>query len=375
MLELTSRDIHLGKQAVNKEEAILNIAKDLIEKGFVLDGYQAGMLAREAQNSTFLGNGIAIPHGTTDTRNLVKHTGIQIHHFQNGVDWGDGNMVYLAIGIAAKSDEHLGILKQLTRVLSRDGVEEALKNAQTEKDILAVLTEDGGAKNTLRFDEGLVTLNFPASDLISLVAVGAGKIKETEAVTNVFVSAVIEKQPTYLGQGLWITSSDKGVHQTAVFFISVQVPFEQQSHPVNGLVVVAASGPQYIEILKNLSNLLFNGKINELFEFATESLVIKALTEIRQAGQSQIFKIRNEHGLHARPGATLVNVAKQFETKIWVSNLNGDAAKQVNAKSLMKVIALGVKQGNELEFVADGIDAEQALHAIGIAIENGLGEV
>lgn len=88
------------------------------------------MLNREAQHSTYLGNGIAIPHGTTDTRELVKQTGVTAMHFPQGLDWGDGNLVYVAIGIAAKSDEHLGILKQLTRVLSADGVEQALQQAK-----------------------------------------------------------------------------------------------------------------------------------------------------------------------------------------------------------------------------------------------------
>lgn len=69
----------------------------------------------------------------------------------------------------------------------------------------------------------------------------------------------------------------------------------------------------------------------------------------------------------------LVAEAKKFESTIKVENLNGDG-KPANAKSLMKVIALGVKRGNELKFTASGPDAQQALDAIGVAIESGLGE-
>lgn len=116
MLKLTKSDISLGQSAQDKFQAIRNIAGKLTEKGLVDKGYVEGMLNRENQNSTFLGNGIAIPHGTTDTRGLVKETGVAVHHFPEGIDWADGNRVYVAIGIAAKSDEHLGILKQLTKV-------------------------------------------------------------------------------------------------------------------------------------------------------------------------------------------------------------------------------------------------------------------
>ncbi len=371
MLELSPRDISLEKNANNKEEAILNIAKDLVEQGFVVEGYENGMLAREKQNSTFLGNGIAIPHGTTDTRNLVKQTGVQIHHFPQGVDWGDGQRVYLAIGIAAKSDEHLSILKQLTRVLSDDGVEEALKNAKTKEAVLAVL--NGKAKQDLRFDEALISLEFPASDLLSLTALSVGKLFQAGVVSSLFVSELLESPALCLGQGVWVVSSDKGVKQTALSFVGAATPFVHEGKDVKGLFVLAACGFEYAEILKNLAVLLFNRKTEGLFSHQNALDLIKSLTAVSHSGLTRIFKIQNEHGLHARPGAMLVNAIKPFEAKVWVSNLNGDG-KQVNAKSLMKVIALGVKKGHELEFIAEGADAKEALDSIDNAINNGLGE-
>ena len=72
------------------------------------------------------------------------------------------------------------------------------------------------------------------------------------------------------------------------------------------------------------------------------------------------FVVRNEHGLHARPGTMLVNTIKQFESEITVTNLDG-TGKPANGRSLMKVVALGVKKGHRLRFTAQGADAEQAL--------------
>ncbi len=78
MFQLSVQDIHPGQQAGNKEEAIRQVAAALVSAGNVADGYVNGMLAREQQTSTFLGNGIAIPHGTTDTRDQVLKTGVQV---------------------------------------------------------------------------------------------------------------------------------------------------------------------------------------------------------------------------------------------------------------------------------------------------------
>jgi phosphocarrier protein FPr len=77
MFQLSAQDIHPGQQAGNKEEAIRQVASALVSAGNVADGYVDGMLAREQQTSTFLGNGIAIPHGTTDTRDQVLKTGVR----------------------------------------------------------------------------------------------------------------------------------------------------------------------------------------------------------------------------------------------------------------------------------------------------------
>ncbi|MCG5029613.1 PTS sugar transporter subunit IIA, partial [[Ruminococcus] torques] len=82
--------------------------------GLVAPGYIDGLRAREAQGSTYLGQGIAIPHGTPQTRDHVFTTGVRIMQFPDGVSWGEGQTAYLAIAIAAKSDEHLRILQLLT---------------------------------------------------------------------------------------------------------------------------------------------------------------------------------------------------------------------------------------------------------------------
>ncbi|WP_372379204.1 fused PTS fructose transporter subunit IIA/HPr protein [Vibrio natriegens] len=376
MLKLSKNDITLSQSATDKFEAIKCIAQSLTEKGLVEQGYVEGMLNRENQNSTFLGNGIAIPHGTTDTRSMVKTTGVAVHHFPEGVEWGDGNTVFVAIGIAAKSDEHLGILKQLTKVLGADGVEERLRTAKSEDDIIALL--HGDVQLEADFDASLIQLNFPASDMVQMSAVAGGLLKNTGCADKEFVADLVTKAPTHLGNGLWLVGSNKQVTRTGVSFVSTANDCNYEGQPVRALVAFAACNNAHQPMLNTLSQLVFNKDHGKLLDASAEQvLALFKGEEMAPAasgdGNTAVFKIKNSHGLHARSGAMLVAEAKKFESKIQVSNLDGDG-KTVNAKSLMKVIALGVKHGHQLQFSAEGPDAAQALESIGNAIASGLGE-
>ncbi|HHF3167345.1 fused PTS fructose transporter subunit IIA/HPr protein [Vibrio diabolicus] len=376
MLKLNKNDITLSQSATDKFEAIKSIAHSLTDKGLVEQGYVEGMLNRENQNSTFLGNGIAIPHGTTDTRSMVKTTGVAVHHFPQGVDWGDGNTVFVAIGIAAKSDEHLGILKQLTKVLGADGVEERLRNAKNEDEIIALL--HGDVQLEADFDASLIQLMFPASDMLQMSAVAGGLLKNTGCADNEFVADLVTKTPTHLGNGLWLIGSDKHVTRTGVSFVSTANDCEYEGQKVRALVAFAACNNAHQPILKTLSNIVFNNEHGKLLDASVEQILAlfkgeEVTAASSEEGNTAVFKIKNSHGLHARPGAMLVAEAKKFESTIRVANLDGDG-KTVNAKSLMKVIALGVKHGHQLQFTAEGPDAPQALESIGNAIASGLGE-
>lgn len=381
MLKLTTHNIELQQTASEKTSAIKNLAASLAKKGMVEDRYVEGMLNREAQHSTYLGSGIAIPHGTTDTRDLVQHTGVMVHHFPEGINWGDNNIVYVAIGIAAKSDEHLGILKQLTKVLSADDVEESLKRVTSAQQLIDLL--NGDVQFNAEFSESLIQTNFPANDMIQLSAVAGSLLKNVDAVESTFVAELINKAPTYLGKGLWVNSNTTAVSRTAMSVVTTSSPFSYNNKPVNSLISFAVCNQAHQTILATLSDLVFQGK-QELITQADSPALIELFSNQEHAESPQTdaiestaniatFKIKNAHGLHARPGAMLVAEAKKFESAIKVRNLDGEGG-QVNAKSLMKVIALGVKHGHQLEFSAEGSDATKALCAIGSAIESGLGE-
>lgn len=374
MFKLTVQDIHPGEQAGNKEEAIRKIAASLVQAGNVAEGYVDGMLAREQQTSTFLGNGIAIPHGTTDTRDQVLKTGVQVYQFPQGILWGEGQVAYVAIGIAASGDEHLGLLRQLTHVLSDDAVAEQLQSATTAEELRALLMGEKQSE-ALKLDNDTLTLDVIATDLVTLQALNAGRLKEAGAVETAFVARVINDKPLNLGQGVWLNDSAEGNVRSAIAVSRAATAFDVGGEQAALLVTVAMADEQPVAVLKRLSDLLLNSKADRLLNADAATLLALLTSDDVSTDDvlSAEFVVRNEHGLHARPGTMLVNTIKQFDSEITVTNLDG-SGKPANGRSLMKVVALGVKKGHRLRFTAQGADAEQALKAVGDAIAAGLGE-
>lgn len=112
--------IRLRSEAVDKVDAIRQAGELLVTTGCITHEYVEGMLAREQNMSTYLGNGVAIPHGEYDNRQHILKTGISVVQIPAGVEWEMGEMVHLVIGIAASSDEHVGVLTRLANVVEDD---------------------------------------------------------------------------------------------------------------------------------------------------------------------------------------------------------------------------------------------------------------
>jgi len=143
MLEFKVECIGLAARAASKQEAIEQVGKLLVANGFIEAPYVASMLAREAQANTYLGNGIAIPHGLPDDRHQIRTTGIAVLQIPEGVDWQEGERSRLVVGIAARGDEHLEILANLTSLLQQASLVERLATTQDAREIVAALTKSG----------------------------------------------------------------------------------------------------------------------------------------------------------------------------------------------------------------------------------------
>ena len=375
MLELSESNIHLNANAADKQQAIEMAASALVQADNVENGYLQGMLAREQQTSTFLGNGIAIPHGTLDTRSMVKKTGVQVFQFPQGIEWGEGNIAYVVIGIAARSDEHLSLLRQLTHVLSDEDTAEKLAKITDVDEFRAILMVE--TIEPFEIPAANISVDVDTQSLLTLVAINAGQLQVQSAVENRFISEVINNAALPLGKGLWVTDSVVGNVKNALAFSRAKTIFSHNGKAVKGVITVAAVSDQINPTLARLldddvQTTLLNGNSTEILTalLGSENEVETQSVEGAVVGT---FTIRNEHGLHARPSANLVNEVKKFTSKITVQNLTRES-EVVSAKSLMKIVALGVTQGHRLRFVAEGEDAKQAIKALGKAIADGLGE-
>ena len=375
MLELSESNIHLNANAIDKQQAIEMAASALVQAGNVENGYLQGMLARELQTSTFLGNGIAIPHGTLDTRSMVKKTGVQVFQFPQGIEWGEGNIAYVVIGIAARSDEHLSLLRQLTHVLSDEDTAAKLAKITDVAEFCAILM--GETIEPFEIPAANISLDVNTQSLLTLVAINAGQLQVQSAVENRFISEVINNAALPLGKGLWVTDSVVGNVKNALAFSRAKTIFSHNGKAVKGVITVSAVGDQINPTLVRLldddvQTTLLNGNSTEIL---TALLGSSSDVETQSVEGAVVgtFTIRNEHGLHARPSANLVNEVKKFTSKITMQNLTRES-EVVSAKSLMKIVALGVTQGHRLRFVAEGEDAKQAIESLGKAIANGLGE-
>lgn len=131
---LEKENILLNLKRTSKKEAI-NLAGELLVKGgYVKSDYIDSMHAREKELSTYIGNGVAIPHGDKSSKDKIIKSGIVILQYPEGIDYGDGNIAYLVIGIAGKDNEHLKILSKLSLVLEDEKlVKEIIKETDKEK--------------------------------------------------------------------------------------------------------------------------------------------------------------------------------------------------------------------------------------------------
>ena len=390
MLTLNPSDVTLlstTQTVANKADALAMLADILVKDGLTTPDYLAGMQQREALHATYLGEGIAIPHGTPESRDAIINTGIRLAHFPQGVRWDDdGHMVYLAVAIAAKSDEHLQVLQLLTRALSQptgdgDTVEHRIKTAQSAQDILAVLQGDasGQVLPSLTLHENLIETGLTTDDIDEVVFTAGKLLKQQHLVKHGFVSQLHLEQAINLNEGIWCVVSDKQVVQPAVSLVRLTQPLtfilKNEPQVLNTLVCIADHATMDNQQLSNLLDVLFTpNALPASFDRHELAQVIGAT--LIPDWQSQSVILANAHGLHARPATQLVKICQGFSGDILVkTGSDHNSGDFVSAKSLTKLLSLGATRGQTLTFMAQpNTDAESGLSQVIAAVTAGLGE-
>ncbi len=116
---LSKNNIKVGLRVADKYEAIRMAGRLLVEGGYVDENYIDAMIRREDDLSTYMGNGVAIPHGVGRAKEFIKKSGLVVLQFPEGIDFGE-EKAYLVIGIAGVGDEHLNILSNIATIIGED---------------------------------------------------------------------------------------------------------------------------------------------------------------------------------------------------------------------------------------------------------------
>jgi PTS system mannitol-specific IIC component len=142
-LPLRKRNIVLGLKSMNKYDAIRMAGEMLVKGGYVDTEYIAAMIEREDDLTTYIGKGIAIPHGVGNAKKNIRKSGMVVLQFPDGIAFGD-DTAYLVIGIAGVGNEHLSILSNIATVIDEEDVKtiELLFNTKDVKFIYNLFTKN-----------------------------------------------------------------------------------------------------------------------------------------------------------------------------------------------------------------------------------------
>jgi phosphocarrier protein FPr len=308
MLAVDPAAVRIGATPKDKADAIRQVGELLVGCGNIEPGYVASMLAREKIANTFLGNGIAIPHGIPKDRELIRNTGVAVLQVPAGVEWNAGERVQLVVGIAAKSDEHLEILANLTDVLS-------------EPDEAARLASTGDA-----------------ADIVARLSGGATRGPAT--------TGPVAAAPEDLAHGFDVTiDNPHGLHaRPATAFVDLAKSFQATVRVRSGERVadgkslisllklgvesgarlrVMAEGPDAEQALATLRGAVENGLEDEAAAAA------EAATPVFQAQQAVHYEARTAAGISASPGIAIGPIRQFVRAKIVVEATAHDPAAEL----------------------------------------------
>lgn len=128
---LYRENVKVNNGAMAKEQVIRSVGQMLVDSGYVDQPYVEAMLEREKSFSTFMGNGLALPHGVEAAKKDIKASGIAVMTFPDGIDW-DGNVVKIVVGIAGVGEEHLQILSVIAEKMLDEAAAERIANGDVD---------------------------------------------------------------------------------------------------------------------------------------------------------------------------------------------------------------------------------------------------
>ena len=142
-LSIKPDHVLLNRKFASKQEVIRAIGEIMVRSGEVTPRYVLGMLEKEDQYSTWITEGVALPHGTNQVKSEVLRNSVVVAQIPDGVEWGNGKTVHVAIGLAGTGNEaHLKLLAALAGVLQHRANVERLRWSESEEEVIGMLTAE-----------------------------------------------------------------------------------------------------------------------------------------------------------------------------------------------------------------------------------------
>jgi PTS system mannitol-specific IIA component len=138
MTILSTEKVKLNVSVKDKYEAIRMVGQMLVDAGHAPQAYIDKMIEREEALSTYIGGGLAMPHGTNESKALIQSTGMAIIIVPGGVDFGGEEPAQLVIGLAAVGDDHLDILTNVAMLVSEDDDMQRILNASSAQELISI---------------------------------------------------------------------------------------------------------------------------------------------------------------------------------------------------------------------------------------------
>ena len=137
---LPAENVRIMPGGADRDQAIREAGRILVDAGAVDASYIDSMLERESTVSTYMGNWLAIPHGTNEAKDLIRRSAMSLLRYEQPIDWG-GEPARFVVGIAGLENEHLEILSKIAIVFSDEEEVDRLLAAGSADEIVAVLAE------------------------------------------------------------------------------------------------------------------------------------------------------------------------------------------------------------------------------------------
>ena len=139
MSEIVTKDLIIASgAATTKDEAIREAGNLLLAADAVTPAYVDAMQEREKSISTYMGSYLAIPHGTNESKETIKHSAVSLVRYVDPIDW-DGNEVRIVVGIAGVNNEHLSILSKIAIIFSDEVEAKKMLDATTVDELYQLL--------------------------------------------------------------------------------------------------------------------------------------------------------------------------------------------------------------------------------------------